>query len=113
MSKGKARVLIIDDEIEIVRVLQRGLIVGGYTVLTATSGEKALELVEQHRPDILLLDLGGNPLAQPGQERIGSNWITHGRFTSNAGMTWISPSRPGCWRSTWFMTAWASIWLGA
>ena len=31
MSKGKARVLVIDDEIEIVRVLQRGLIVGGYT----------------------------------------------------------------------------------
>ncbi len=58
MSKGKARVLVIDDEIEIVRVLQRGLIVGGYTVLTATSGEMALELLEQHRPDILLLDLG-------------------------------------------------------
>ena len=58
MSKGKARVLIIDDETEILRVLQRGLMAGGYTVLTATSGEKALEIVEQHRPDILLLDLG-------------------------------------------------------
>ena len=45
MSKGKARVLVIDDEIEILRVLQRGLAVGGYTVLTASSGEKALEIV--------------------------------------------------------------------
>src|SRR5258708_36737328 len=58
MSKGKARVLVIDDETEILRVLQRGLMAGGYTVLTASSGEKALEIVEQHRPDILLLDLG-------------------------------------------------------
>jgi two-component system KDP operon response regulator KdpE len=58
MSKGKARVLVIDDEMEIVRVLQRSLTVRGYDVLTATSGEKALEVAEQYRPDILLLDLG-------------------------------------------------------
>ena len=57
-GKGKARILVIDDEVEIVRVLQRGLTVHGYDVLTATSGEKALEIVEQHRPDLLLLDLG-------------------------------------------------------
>jgi two-component system KDP operon response regulator KdpE len=58
MSKGKARILVIDDEMEIVRILQRGLTSHGYDVLTAASGEKALEIVEQNRPDLLLLDLG-------------------------------------------------------
>jgi two-component system KDP operon response regulator KdpE len=58
MRKGKARILVIDDEMEIVRILQRSLTAHGYDVLTATSGEKALEVLEQQRPDIILLDLG-------------------------------------------------------
>jgi two-component system KDP operon response regulator KdpE len=58
MSKQKARILVIDDEIAIVRALQRSLTAHGYDVLTANSGEKALEAIEQHRPDLLLLDLG-------------------------------------------------------
>jgi len=58
MSKGKARILVIDDEMDIVRILQRSLVSQGYEVLTAASGEKALEVIEQQRPDLLLLDLG-------------------------------------------------------
>ncbi len=58
MRKGKARILVIDDEAEILRILQRSLTAHGYDVLTATSGEKALEVMEQQRPDLLLLDLG-------------------------------------------------------
>jgi two-component system KDP operon response regulator KdpE len=54
----KARILIIDDEKAIVRALQRSLVAQGYEVFTASSGEKALEAVELHRPDLLLLDLG-------------------------------------------------------
>ncbi len=57
MSKHKGRILIIDDEIEIVRVLQRSLVAHGYEVMTAESGEKALEIIEQQRLDLLLLDL--------------------------------------------------------
>lgn len=58
MRKGKARILVIDDEMEIVRILQRSLTAHGYDVLTATSGTQALEVAEQQRPDIILLDLG-------------------------------------------------------
>ena len=53
----KKRILIVDDELEIVRALQRGLVAHGYEVLTAATGESALETVTQQRPDLLLLDL--------------------------------------------------------
>jgi two-component system KDP operon response regulator KdpE len=58
MSKSGARILVVDDEIEIVRALQRSLVAHGYEVFTAGSGEEALEEVERHRPDLILLDLG-------------------------------------------------------
>jgi two-component system KDP operon response regulator KdpE len=58
MSKRKARILVVDDEKEITRALQRGLSTHGYEVLITHSGEEALELIEQHHPDLLLLDLG-------------------------------------------------------
>lgn len=57
MTRQKKRILVVDDEIEIVRALQRGLVAHGYEVLTATTGETALETVAQQRPDLLLLDL--------------------------------------------------------
>ncbi len=58
MSKGGARILVIDDEIEIVRILQRSLAAHGYEVFTAESGEGGLEEILSHRPDLLILDLG-------------------------------------------------------
>lgn len=41
-----------------VRALQRSLTAHGYRVFTATSGEEAIEAIAQHRPDLMLLDLG-------------------------------------------------------
>jgi len=58
MSKGGARVLVVDDEIEIVRALERSLAAHGFEVFTAGSGEEALEAISLHRPDLILLDLG-------------------------------------------------------
>ena len=58
MSKGKARILVVDDDVEIVRVLQRSLSAYGYDVLAAMNGETAFEMLAQYRPDLLLLDLG-------------------------------------------------------
>jgi two-component system, OmpR family, KDP operon response regulator KdpE len=57
MSKNGASILVVDDEREIVRALRRSLSAHGYMVLTASSGEEAIELVAQQRPDLLLLDL--------------------------------------------------------
>lgn len=58
MSKSGARILVVDDEIEIMRALQRSLSAHGYEVFTAGSGEEALEEIVRHRPDLMLLDLG-------------------------------------------------------
>jgi len=57
MNKSGAHILVVDDEIEIVRALQRSLTARGYKVFTARSGEEAFELISKHRPDLLLLDL--------------------------------------------------------
>ena len=54
MSKRKARILVIDDEKEITRALQRGLTTHGYEVLVTHSGEEALDIIEQQHPDLLL-----------------------------------------------------------
>jgi two-component system KDP operon response regulator KdpE len=58
MNKSGARILVVDDEIEIVRALERSLAAHGYEVFIASSGEEALEVMAHHRPDLMLLDLG-------------------------------------------------------
>src|SRR2546428_12089232 len=57
MRKHGASILVVDDEREIVRALQRSLTAHGYTVFTASSGEEAVEMVAKLHPDLLLLDL--------------------------------------------------------
>ncbi len=57
MSKIGARILVVDDEIEIIRALQRSLAAHGYNVLTAGSGEEAVLMASQQKPDLVLLDL--------------------------------------------------------
>ncbi len=56
-KQGGAYILIVDDEIEIIRALQRSLTAHGYKVFTARNGEDAVRLTLQQRPDVLLLDL--------------------------------------------------------
>ena len=58
MKNSGARILVVDDEREIRRALQRNLAAHGYEVLTAESGEQALIELAAHRPDLMLLDLG-------------------------------------------------------
>jgi two-component system KDP operon response regulator KdpE len=57
MSKRGATILVVDDELEIRRALQRTLKAHGYAVLTASSGEEAIEQFAKQRPDLILLDL--------------------------------------------------------
>src|SRR5579875_2904892 len=58
MSRSGARILVVDDEIEIMRALHRSLAAHGFEVFTASSGEEALDAIIQHRPDLMILDLG-------------------------------------------------------
>jgi two-component system KDP operon response regulator KdpE len=55
-AKGK-RILVIDDEVPIQRVLRKNLLASGYEVLLASTGTQALEMVRLHQPDLVLLDL--------------------------------------------------------
>ena len=58
MNRRKVRILVIEDDKEITRILRRILAAHGYEVLITHSGEQALEVFEQQSPDLLLLDLG-------------------------------------------------------
>ena len=51
------KVLIADDEPNIVTALEFLLKRNGYEVYIARNGEGALQLVEQHQPDLVLLDV--------------------------------------------------------
>lgn len=50
--------LIIDDEVQIRRLLRLTLESNGYKVFEATGGQEGLMQVAQRRPDVVLLDLG-------------------------------------------------------
>jgi two-component system KDP operon response regulator KdpE len=52
------RVLVIDDERQILRALRINLSVRGYEVTTAATGAEALRAAADHRPDVVILDLG-------------------------------------------------------
>ena len=52
-----ARILIVDDEPQIRRVMRATLVARGYMVSTARSGEEALEKVREERFDLILLDI--------------------------------------------------------
>jgi DNA-binding response OmpR family regulator len=51
------KILIVDDEPSIIVALQFLMEQNGYETLVAFSGEEAMEVVAQHRPDLILLDI--------------------------------------------------------
>jgi two-component system KDP operon response regulator KdpE len=52
------RVLVVDDEPQIVQALQINLVARGYQVLTAADGTAALRAAADGHPDVVVLDLG-------------------------------------------------------
>ncbi len=56
-GKRAKRILVVDDEVKILRSLWHILTANGYEVLTAAGGLQGLELAHQHAPDLVLLDL--------------------------------------------------------
>ena len=51
------RILVVDDDPEIVSFVKRGLIYEGYSVDTAGDGTEALAKARQNEPDLVLLDI--------------------------------------------------------
>ncbi len=57
MSDGAARILVVDDVPQNVRLLEAVLEAHGYDVVSATDGRTALQTVESASPDLVLLDV--------------------------------------------------------
>ena len=70
-----AKILVVDDDLQIRRVMRKMLVAQGYSVNDAGSGEEALDKLRRDRHDLVLLDL-----AMPGMggleacRAIRANW---------------------------------------
>ncbi|MBD2536775.1 response regulator transcription factor [Nostoc flagelliforme FACHB-838] len=57
MSAQKGKILVVDDEAGIRRILQTRLEIIGYSVVTASDGEEALSAFRLSTPDLIVLDV--------------------------------------------------------
>ena len=51
------KILAVDDERHIVRLVEINLQKAGYEVVTASNGREALEMVAQEKPDLVVMDV--------------------------------------------------------
>lgn len=58
MTNGAVRILIVDDEPPIRKLLRVGLSTQDYTVVEAMNAKVAMEMIESEKPDLVILDLG-------------------------------------------------------
>src|SRR3984957_9133640 len=65
-TKPEARVLVVDDETNIVELLSVSLKFQGFEVATATNGAQALDRAREARPDAVILDV-----MMPGMDGVG------------------------------------------
>jgi two-component system alkaline phosphatase synthesis response regulator PhoP len=56
MESGQ-KILLVDDEEDILEFLSYNLKKEGYTVITATNGQEAIPLAAENRPDLIILDV--------------------------------------------------------
>jgi len=52
------KVLVVEDELKIARLVRDYLAEAGFTVLEATDGPAALAMARNHKPDMILMDIG-------------------------------------------------------
>ncbi|SLM32082.1 Response regulator receiver (modular protein) [Desulfamplus magnetovallimortis] len=56
-NSGKPRILIVDDEIHIQEMLSRNFRFEGYDVMTAGNGQEALDILAEHRIEVVISDI--------------------------------------------------------
>lgn len=56
IKNDKTKVLIVEDEVAIVTLLRYNLEKEGFAVITTGDGEEAVQLVKEHKPDVIVLD---------------------------------------------------------
>ncbi len=55
MKKGK--ILVVDDEVNIIQILEFSIGSEGYEVVTASNGEEAIDKARREQPDLIILDV--------------------------------------------------------
>ena len=53
----RARILVVDDEADLCKSLEYALTASGYDVQTADRGDRAVQVLDEFRPDLVLLDV--------------------------------------------------------
>src|ERR1700742_2257680 len=56
-NTGGKRILLVDDDYEIVEAMRAALEAKGYTILVARDGNQGLAMAEREDPDLLILDM--------------------------------------------------------
>jgi two-component system response regulator MprA len=56
-SAARARLLVVDDDPNLLRMLRRGFILAGYVVEAVEDGEAALKVARESEPDLVVLDV--------------------------------------------------------
>ena len=75
MSKGKARILIVDDDAEVRSVIVQALKAAGHQVFSATNGKEAMRHLRAIQPDLIITDL-----FMPEQEGLETITELHKQF---------------------------------
>jgi len=57
LPRSKELILVVDDDVRMLRMMQRMLELEGYRVLQASDGQDALEMFSSQTPDLVLLDI--------------------------------------------------------
>jgi|YNPNPStandDraft_1061719.scaffolds.fasta_scaffold68437_2 CheY-like chemotaxis protein len=57
MAQPRAKILVVDDDPDMVLSLQLTLATGPYEVVSARSGEEGLRKIKEENPDLLILDV--------------------------------------------------------
>jgi DNA-binding response OmpR family regulator len=78
LSADKAKILVVDDEPNIVQIIQDRLEMNHYEVLTACNGKEGLKTALQEKPDVILLDIAmpimdGHEMLEELRKRPGGN----------------------------------------
>ena len=56
-QKNKKKILVVDDEQDIVTLIKRRLEISGYEVIEAADGSEGLEKARKEKPDLVILDI--------------------------------------------------------
>lgn len=57
MNKPPKTILVVDDELSLVKALEEVLHSEGFKVLAARDGEEGFKMIRKHHPDLVLLDI--------------------------------------------------------